>query len=322
MRRCGASWRAAASWRTSALMTSRCRSWHLSSRCCAGVDVNVRVGLGTWSRGTAPPSNIHSAAAGQLGVGCRSRQTERIPETNPEPGPGPDPDPSPAADPHPHMWLSCIVWLLAHPEAQASYCVAQASCMCSQEIHWDLLYGRGFRVLRGLPVPPAVTFECALVAACCRPELRLHVVHEHDSRPCFLARLLAVMPCDVAESIPLISVLGVWVCGHRRYAATALWGVSAHFGAAQSLTQAGHLLGHVRDSAGALVVRPAPSSHSQSDAALQPCCLPQVALPGMLKRNFECIISRHKLRDANIAFPSVDSMSILARVRVSRCEST
>ncbi len=39
-----------------------------------------------------------------------------------------------------------------------------------------------------------------------------------------------------------------------RHAATALWGISAHLGTAQSLTQAGHLLGHVRDSAGALLV--------------------------------------------------------------------
>ncbi len=59
----------------------------------------------------------------------------------------------------------------------------------------------------------------------------------------------------------------------RRYAATALWGVSAHFGTAQSLTQAGHLLGHVRDSAGALVVRPDISFHSQSDRSLSVAAL-------------------------------------------------
>ena len=35
----------------------------------------------------------------------------------------------------------------------------------AQELHRDLLFGRGFRVLRGLPVPPAVSFECAY--ACC-----------------------------------------------------------------------------------------------------------------------------------------------------------
>ena len=29
-----------------------------------------------------------------------------------------------------------------------------------QELHRDLLFGRGFRVLRGLPVPPEVSFEC------------------------------------------------------------------------------------------------------------------------------------------------------------------
>ena len=58
-----------------------------------------------------------------------------------------------------------------------------------------------------------------------------------------------------------------------RYAATALWGVSTHFGAAQSLTQAGHLLGHVRDSAGALVVSRDLSTHpnSQLRALLMSC---------------------------------------------------
>ena len=38
--------------------------------------------------------------------------------------------------------------------------------------------------------------------------------------------------------------------GHRRlhrYAVTALWGISAYFGDKVALTQAGHLLGHVRD---------------------------------------------------------------------------
>ena len=30
-----------------------------------------------------------------------------------------------------------------------------------QQLHKDLLYGRGFRVLRGLPVPPAVPLEYA-----------------------------------------------------------------------------------------------------------------------------------------------------------------
>ncbi len=33
----------------------------------------------------------------------------------------------------------------------------------------------------------------------------------------------------------------------RRYAVTALWGVSAYFGPKVALTQAGHLVGHVRD---------------------------------------------------------------------------
>ena len=33
-----------------------------------------------------------------------------------------------------------------------------------QELHRDLLFGRGIRVLRGLPVPPAVSFECVTSA--------------------------------------------------------------------------------------------------------------------------------------------------------------
>ncbi len=37
-----------------------------------------------------------------------------------------------------------------------------------QELHRDLLFGCGFRVLRGLPVPPAVTFECAVSLLWCR----------------------------------------------------------------------------------------------------------------------------------------------------------
>ena len=35
-----------------------------------------------------------------------------------------------------------------------------------QELHRDLLFGRGFRVLRGLPVPPAVSFKCASCLLC------------------------------------------------------------------------------------------------------------------------------------------------------------
>ena len=45
--------------------------------------------------------------------------------------------------------------------------------MVMQELHRDLLFGRGFCVLRGLPVPPAVSFECVPVALHWRLQRRL-----------------------------------------------------------------------------------------------------------------------------------------------------
>lgn len=117
-------------------------------------------------------------------------------------------------------------------------------------LHRDLLFGRGMRILRGLPTQHKHGLKCVRGTStsrvlCPRASSSLKVskpltpgVHSHGTES---------PPAEKTVSKQNPTIQRRQNLALRRYVVTALWGVSVYFGPKVALTQAGHLVGHVRD---------------------------------------------------------------------------